>query len=964
MDSLTNHLNDSTASGSGGQADTTGFQEYMNDALTKLQEELGQRETLVHQVAENRQTIQSLDEKLKACNIRITDGQSKLSDAKKNESRLSEQNVTLEAKIAGLQDKSLPVRNASAQLKEAKAELDAKAKDLDTAKADLVTKTEELRSLTMTKTDLQKEVQTLNDRLQDIQNTVVDTAPNQEELERRVEAAKEQTRKELVEDFEKFETQLRTNANNDLKKITSERNRLERQVKPMQEELATCKTQIQQLQKGKPAGAASRSPELDRAKKLAESQKNEIEKLQSSIKDLQTAAKDAGAMQEKYSTLSAHFTAEKSKLKEVVEEKSVLLKQVKDLRHASEEAQLAGEQVKSEFEKLRTEKESAVNALEQELKEAKKAAERSAAGLDHFKESCDKAIDDEKAKGDRQVKALQERLSEAQTELQIAKVAQEKFRAEIEQTWQQEQKEFEEQSAAIRTQIVEAEARRDEALATNESLRQEHQTALDEQRKTLTEQLDRFQQRAETADEKLKAQQRPWSKETNVLSRLHVPSLKDGITPTASLRSKEPPRPRKKADRNNNAIVEVDPIPAPEELRGDSRKTDLVGAKEHAKGPVVEETQLVPNSLAGSSTDVPRLARQPNSFAASSDNDDILTIRDLHSRHLPETVEETQFDERLPSFAAFNSSFASVRDPMSKPDSSMPSAHPARASESSGRTAQHQSQAIGVQHIPDDFVIYEDSQGPSGSQGLQGVEERRQLQNSLDLDQAEKNKYTFQKSLPHPNSASKIVYPDGRQSDSLRRHRSNTHDSTASRDKGFKTPHVSREGKDEPMRGVNPANPRSSSPDFVHASKAVGRKRSATYHTPGGSAGKRGPYRTNSGPTADSRLASRNPPVGTKRKSEGHIVEGYEHERKKRLNGGSGAAESTGRSLRSQTQASINDLPQFPAMHAGPRGSQQGVGLLGSQSRMRTLAGGSSRATRGVKMSKSKSIMPDRTKLY
>lgn len=950
LGSLTNGLQVSAATQMDEQSLTSAFKEHLEKGLNALKVELGERENLIQQEAAHRETVHSLQEQLKASNVRIARGESQISDAKLKENELKEQNATLQARIKALQSKSSPAENAQAQLNDVKAELDMTAKALDSAKADVASKARELLSLSAANTSLQEQLQALQSRLKSLQKKTVDFGPERKELERKARTEEERIRKEMAEHIENFEIELKTKSENDLKKLTSERNRLERQVKPLQDELVTYKTRIQQLQKEKSNGVLGKEQELERTKKLVESQKQEIDTLQSSLTDLQTAFKGDDAMQKKYSNLSTQFNAQQSKLKSAVEEKSVLLKQVDELRHASEEAELARKQAKSEFNKYRTEKESTVKALEKDLAEAKAAAEHSAAGLQHLKESCDKAIDDTSNKCDRQIKALQEQLSESQADLQKNKTEDERFRAEVEQTWQQEQKAFEERSTAIRRQVAEAEAQRDEAFAKNERLRQESETKINEQRKTLLEQRDQSQQRAETAEEKLKSQQRPSSKGSNVSSRLHVPSVKDGTTPTASLRSMEPPRMRKKVDRNNNAIVEVDAIPAPEEIRPDSRKTSSGKGKEPAKGPVVEESQFVSNPIFCNSADAPVIAQQlSSSFVLPSDNDDMLSIRDGALRQLPDTVEETQFEDRLPSFATFNRSVASMQIPTAKQASSTLPTRRLQEANSSGRSDSQDTVSLWT---PADFVICEDSQDRASSQRVLNTEVHGQLQESLTWDQPDMEKYTFQKSLPQPNSASKMVYPDGRQSHTLRRGESVVQDSLASSDGAFNTPNARRGGKNDPLRGVTTtANTQSSSPDFVH-NNTSGRKRSATYHTPGETTGKRRHSRTTPGPTTDPRLALRNPLVGSKRKSEGYIVEGYEHERKKRLSAGSNAVEANGRSLRSQTQPSINDLPSFPTMHAGPRSSQN------SQSRMRTLAGGSSRTTRGAKkVSQSKFFM-------
>lgn len=944
------------------QAVVASIEAQLIEAFRGLKEQLDDREKLRKDETAHRETIHGLNEKLEACNIRVTNAEKQCSEVKEQEEELKGQNATLQAKITALQSQFSPAENAQIQLNEAKDELDMKVKALDSAKADLASKAEELRSLNAANTSLREQLQTLQNRVDELQNKAVDAGAQQGELERSMSAAEERIRQELARHVAEFEAQVKMDAGNEIKRLTSDRSRLEKQMKPLQEELAACKTQNYQLQKEKSAAAAHREQEMQRAKKLSESQKQEIETLQSSLNELHSAAEGDNALQEKYSILVAQLGVEKEKMKGLADEKSKLLQQIEDLRAATEEAELAGEHTKAELEKCRAEMDNAVKALEKELAEANEATERSAAGLEHLKASCKKAIDDVNSKNDRQTKALQERLAESQAEVQQNKAEAEKFRAEIEQTWQQEQESFEERSAALRRQLAESEAQRDEALANSEQLRRELQANIDEQRKALLEREEAERRRALADQEKRAFHHPPPSEASSLSSRLRVPNVKDGITPTANLGAIEPPKPRKKVDRSQNATVEVGPIPAPEELRPDSRRTDSrrtdsAKGKEPAKGPVVEESQLVSDPFGTNSIAFSRLHRDPSSLLMFSDNEDMLTVRNGDSRQLPQTVEEIQIQDSLPSFAALNSSTASAQAAKSSHASPMLSLHPVSVAQSYTKRAPGTLQGTRTQDLPANFAIYEDSQEQGGSSQHEYLEERRHLQDSLSWSQAEKEKYTFQQPVPHPNSASKMIHRNGQEQNSLRRQGSESQHGAGSRGGRAYTPNVRGESNNDLSREANISKMQSSSPDFVHDRKASGRKMS-TYHTPGGSAGQRRLSRTNSGPTADPRLAGRTQPTGSKRKAEGYIVEGYEHERKKRLSANSIAAEASNRNLRSKAQPSIQDLPSFPTMHAGPRSSQYTSSLSGSQSRMRTLAGGSSRATRGgKKMSKSKFIV-------
>lgn len=929
------------------------FEAHVDEALTRLREELGRREQLVQQDAAHRETIAGLQEKLKAFNIRITDAESQRANVVAHENALKEQNATLQARVAGLQTKSSPADNARVELIEAKGELNAKAKALESVQADLKGKVEELRSMGTANDALQSQLQTLQGRLKELERNVPDFGPERAELQRQTQGDLERVRKEMAKHTQIFETELRAELGNTLKKLTSERNRLEKQLKPMSEELAACKARIQQLQDQKSTGAATNDQELKRLTKLADTQTHEIAKLQASLNESRQSVKGVAALKEQCSALSSQLSTEKSKLQDTIEKRSALAKQNEDLQRTSGEAGFAAEQAKAELQKCQTENESQRKALEKDLAEAKEAEERSNAGLEQLRDSCKDAINDAHLKGERQVQALQDRLSEAQAELQQQKAKDEKFRTAVEQTWHKEQQEWEERTADFTRKVEELEAERNEALTNNERTREELQTTVKEQRDSLLEQIDQLRQRAEAAEKKLEAEQRPSSKGSAISSRLHVPSISAGITPTATVKATAPTKPRKKADRINNTTVDGDPIPAPEQLRSDPRRTSSAKSQKSAHGPVVEDSQLESDPFGTLSMTAAKRPANPHPFLMFSDDDDMLTVMNGGSQPLARTVAETQSEDKQQSFTAISSGLRS-NPSIAKPSSlfRVPALRDSKSPDIGGQTSLLRPNNgnltyayRGPDQPQDEFRIYEDPQGSNGSQSQGLIDERRQLQDSLSWSQAEKDKYTFQKSFPHPNSASKLMR---RASDSQRSAASGGHDSDVASVRGKGRASLSRGLYSSQIVQGTAAG--SSSPDFVNATTASGRKVS-TYNTPGGSVGKRGLSRTNSVPSGDPRLAGRNPPPAPKRKAAGQVVEGYEHERKKRLTSGNGQTGLTG----SRARPSIHDLPTFPTVPAGPRSSQTDAS---SHSRMRTLGGASSRITRGTKKpSKSESAI-------
>ena len=160
------------------------------------------------------------------------------------------------------------------------------------------------------------------------------------------------------------------------------------------------------------------------------------------------------------------------------------------------------------------------------------------------------------------------------------------------------------------------------------------------------------------------------------------------------------------------------------------------------------------------------------------------------------------------------------------------------------------------------------------------------------------------------------------------------------RERRLETP----EGRGEAVRSSQ-----SSSPAYLQPTSS---RPPRTYSNGASASMKRQISRTPTTASQDPRLAGRNTAQAPKRKAETSVVEGYEQERKKRLNAGSSApASQTPRfSLRSNSQQSVRDLPSVPSTSAGSRASN-------SQSHLRTYGGSAARLAGGKKSSKGESVM-------
>jgi hypothetical protein len=603
-----------------------------------------------------------------------------------------------------------------------------------------------------------------------------------------------------------------------------------------------------------------------------------------------------------------------------------------------EEAKALEEQTKSELEKTRTANNASILRLEQDIAEAKSAAERDSAGLEHLKASCNKAIQDAQNEGERKVKALQEDLVAARAEVEKAKGDGEKFRKEVEHSWRQEQQTRDQVAAESKRKLSEVEDERDEAQADVKRIRTESSAEIESSRKAYEEQLAELRERVETAEAKLKA-----SEATR--RRADVDS-QEGITPTGSFKQPEPQKPRKKVDRSSNSVVEVGGIPVPETLRPTSRLTASAGSDLTAMGRIVEQSQ---------SQSRPFGVQVTNSLAQRQldDIDPILIIKGSQFDPLPEVVEETQFDDGIVSqyYDAMSTQNAgtfgilpgtgSVEEPSQAFEVKSPTSF------QPVRREQDILNRFGSPQLLPDFPIHEDApEEEDEDSNLADFAPHMALRDTLSWSQADKDKYTFRKAHPQPNSASKRVEPVGALSQPTRRVLPLTESSFGSSQLRAQTPLPRKEtggtGK-EKTRSIWDVE--SSSPGFMEDSQAP-KRRKTTYKTAPSSGGKRRSSAPKQVKSSDPRLAARRPSASQNVNSQASVSQGYEKERKKRVGGEVTATGSERTPTYSSSQSSLHSSQFFPTMPAGPRDSGYGASNSRPGSNMRRLGGGSSRSVR------------------
>lgn len=766
---------------------------------------------------------------------------------------------------------------------------------------------------------------------------------------------------------------------NRLHQISTERDTIKERFEDAQKQLEPCRVELHLLK--------------EQLKAMETQMQRPVSTRGSNRKsEAETTSERTDPIKDKYDRLSKEIKVKDAQLQSANESKVATQKQIEDLEHAVQKAESSEKAARAQLAKDREDAGASLTDARKQLAAAEANVKKAEVGLEDFRKSCDKAIRDEKAKNQNQVEAVQQSLEEAQAELEQRTAEAAKFLRQVELTFEEDDRQSKSALLDADRRASAAETALHEAVTAHDKELKVYEVASKESEDALRAELEEVRQRADSAERRLSQFENGYRKESNAESlpvpprQLRVLNARQDTTPLNSSNAVEPPKPRKKADRSANAIVDADAVPVPELFRrpssrhARSRSPEIVEAEtlKDLTDPFDDQSQRKSSERPATS-----LQRNASMFAPLPENDEMLDGHKISSAPLPEVVEETQPCDVVPSFAAFNSSLASSKPPKTYSTSSglsLPSLGITNNADREDQTSHVSGRSFtpSLRRAPSDarddrppsqFSVYDETQDTQGPPPGDIVEAQGHLQDSLTWSQADQSKYTFQKSFAHPNSGSKLVHRDreGSVNGDVRGMYSDRHTPTESIGRTAEAPRVRGEGRNSGSRGMHPGNPtgridmHNSSPDFLQVATNTYRKAN-TYAAPPGAAGpsQRRSSRTNSTATTDPRRA-----VGTsdniagtpsqstlKRKSSGQITEGYEGERRKRVS--QGAASSSGysasRSLRSQTPS--NPVPEFTRMTAGSRNSRQGS--VTPQSYIRSSqAAASSRTVRGSRKSTS-----------
>lgn len=823
----------------------------------------------IRQDAAHREAVQEMQQKLKGADVRVSNIEHELELAQARQRTLEEEKQQLQHRITESQTQLSSPGETQVHLEETRTELQAKAKALETAR-----NTAELEALKITNQELETAIKGLRLKVEELEHMREDLLPAKEAVEERIRQEVDHVRTESLRHSEEYRAQLDMETRNQLKKLTSDRDRFEKQITPLKAELAAAKKNAELLQT-KIVDVAALKEQLDQSEKTADVQATEIDELKSSLNEKRKTAESDVLLKDQVTSLSNDLDDARVKLQKVSEENTALHKQNDGYLQDSREASEACEQATTVLAIYRADAEAQFKKLNEQLETAQEAQRRAEAGQEHLEKSCDAAIEKEVANRRRQVESLQKRLAQADADLAKEKKNAEDFRAETEEQWRFETANHTKKLDELRTQVQQATVAKNEALA-------ESDRAI-EGRKPLIEQVDMLQHRLQSAEDKLKQQQEPIAKTTNSSSRLTVPSLSEGLIPSASVKSTEPARTRKKVDRHSDSTLDTSALPIDEFTRPVSRESILSQGDLAADKPCIEDSQAWGTEDNSSNIKEDGGLRDFQMF--SNRNDMSKLSQTLHSQPETQIVEETQADS-LPSFATFNRNLSATQIQTPSHLSSTLS----QTYEKVPETIDHVSTLL-VQGDHGTSVALNDAHdatrrlGPvSSTNDSQDDVENQPPVASFNFSinyapevldcwsQEERDKYTFRKKTPQPNSASKLVRNDSQSSASNKGHIASLQERAPSRERRLETPE---------LRSESAQSSQSSSPAYVQPTALIPKR---TYsNMPMTHPVKREPWKTQDTSSQDPRLIGRNPDPVPKRKAENHIVEGYEQERKKRL---------------------------------------------------------------------------------
>ncbi|KAI6905098.1 hypothetical protein KC318_g8882 [Hortaea werneckii] len=847
-----------------GQPDVDSLRDHLDEALQRMKDHFDLRKEMAKHAARNEEGTVALQEKLKNIDMRLQERDLQRAADETAKEQLREQIHRLQTRIESLQQSPLSTATSDTPFTKARDELEVKGRALDAANDKLLSIQQELRTLRETNNDLQEQKRSLLNDVAEAERRVATADAEKRSVEIKYKDDAEKLRTDVSIHLQNAISKNKMQSENILRNLTSQRDELTQKIKHLQREVEAARASLVQFQQESTERTAEQARHLRAMEEQAETSQHEIDSLRTRLAEQHDQTEDDDAIKQHISQLSEQLNFAKTEQRAALEQKGLLAAKVESIQHDLMQTQCAKEEAEERALQLSGEKSGQLEQLQIRVKELENDLKQAKTKLQHQRKIFEDKLASEESSREGSPKALQLNIQEKQVD-----------------------------NEHYKEKLPQAQAELEKALAGERNhhghmIAQRSAEDLNSQMTTSEIMADHQHPHSETTQPKQPlSRNSELSQSPSFCPAFGVANTEDGITPTATNKENQPPRPRKKVDRSTNTITDADPLPVPDILRrSESRvsewqKTEIIRHEPEADPGQSRCSHFQTRSLLGFKSRSSDTHGKRPVTAAISESDEML--------------DRTQATEKLPWFSEFNDSNGLSQATRAEAKSSAVPDSPVNDTgllvnvlsdlhsprNSRGQMANDTSTAQ-----PEGFAIHEDLQQGDPSRGEKSAESRGALRDSPAWSRAPADKDNFRKVYPRPNSALKLVRHDdngepgpafaGMEPKSMmpvsERSASKFGMTQARLESAVYHP------KSQRIPTANSA--KSSSPDYV---AEAGARMHKTYHLESVlDSTKLDTFRSQSKRLPDPRLVGREAQQAKKRKSSGSVLEGYESERKKR----------------------------------------------------------------------------------
>ncbi|SMY23867.1 unnamed protein product [Zymoseptoria tritici ST99CH_1A5] len=385
-----------------GTEEMEGLKAHIETAIKDLKSDVSTQERLVAQQTSDQKTIDDLRAEVRSSDARISEITSQLSTARETNTELTNQNSVLQEQVTKHESDVAASACEREQLGNIRERLAAKETELLTtnSKADL--QAQELSSLTASNADLQKQLEALEQRLQETP-AIPDFEGERSQLEQKRVKDVEHMRQKMSDQAKTFHALHQSQAENTEKTLKSEREKLRGDIQRLRLELNSANKRIEDL-------TIEQHGQLELPKLLADSQK-EVKEFRSKVANLEQAIRSNAATLKDLESVQSQLTARQNELLDMTKQKDSAKEEIAALQRSSQAAKSSEEKVTKQLQQERVANRDAVQALQVELQTAKDSNIRDAKLAEDAKRT---AVDEEKARSKSELNIMSQRLHDAE----------------------------------------------------------------------------------------------------------------------------------------------------------------------------------------------------------------------------------------------------------------------------------------------------------------------------------------------------------------------------------------------------------------------------------------------------------------------------------------------------------------------------------------------------------------------